>query len=111
MGWREARTPVGRAARVAIAIASAGLAGGCFQPLYGEGAVAGSSSVRDALSTVSVEQIVAPAGTSDARIAVQLRNDLLFSFTGGGAAPPPTYRLKVTFSGSRQVIVVDQSAL
>ena|SRR5712691_4656505 len=106
MWRREARAAFGRAARVAIALASAGLAGGCFQPLYGEGTLPGSSNVRAALSSVEVQQIDAPVGSSDAKLAVQIRNDLMFNFTGGGAASAPAYRLKVSISGSRTVIGV-----
>jgi LPS-assembly lipoprotein len=37
-------------------------------------------------------------------MAVPLQNDLRFAFTGGGAAPPPTHRLAIQMSGSRQVV-------
>jgi LPS-assembly lipoprotein len=111
MWWREARTSFGRAARVAIALASAGVAGGCFQPLYGEGTLPGSSNVRDALSSVEVQHIEASAGSSDAKLAVQIRNDLMFNFTGGGAPNSAAYRLKVRVSGSRVTIVVGAAAL
>src|SRR5437773_12391731 len=108
MWWREARASCGRLARVgrvAIALASAGLAGGCFQPLYGANTAAGSSSVRDALSAIEVQPVdvmaEAIAGPSDASLAVQMRNDLIFSFTGGGAPSAPAYRLKVRDGGIR----------
>jgi LPS-assembly lipoprotein len=106
MRWREARASVGRAARVAIALASAGLAGGCFQPLYGDGALPGSPNARDALRSIEVEQISAAPGSNDPKVAVQMRNDLLFNFTGGGLPTPPAYRLRVVFSGNRRTIGV-----
>jgi LPS-assembly lipoprotein len=111
MRWLEARASVGRAVRIAVALASAGLAGGCFQPLYGEGTLPGTANVKDALRSVEVQQIDAAPGSSETKLAVQLRNDLMFNFTGGGASGPSAYRLKVNFSGSRVIIVVDASAL
>src|SRR6266700_4232090 len=65
MRWLKARASVGRAVRIAVALASAGLAGGCFQPLYGEGTLPGSANVRDALSSVAVQQIDAAPGSSE----------------------------------------------
>ena len=50
---------------------------------------------------LEVEQIAAAAGSSDTKIAVQIRNDLLFNFTGGGLPGPPAYRLTVSISGGR----------
>lgn len=111
MRWLEARASVGRAACIAVALACAGLAGGCFQPLYGEGTLPGSANVKDALSSVDVQQIDAAPGSSETKLAVQLRNDLIFNFTGGGPPAPPAYRLKVTMIGARAIIVVNQTAL
>jgi LPS-assembly lipoprotein len=107
MGWRDAKASFGR---VAIAFASAGLVGGCFQPLYGSGTFAGSTNVRDALSTVAVEQIDAAPGSYDVKAAVQIRNDLIFNFTGGGSPSPPAYRLKVRMVGTRAIVIVDKGS-
>ena len=111
MRWLEAQTSVGRAARITVALASAGLAGGCFQPLYGEGTLPGTANVKDALRSVEVQQIEAAPGSSETKLALQIRNDLMFNFTGGGLPGPPTYRLKVSISGSRVIIVVAATAL
>ncbi len=70
------------------ALALAALAAGCFQPLYGEQSPAGGPLLRDQLSAVDVQQIQAPKGTDEARIAVEIRNALLFDFTGGGYLLP-----------------------
>src|SRR5262245_31274550 len=70
--------------RAVAALAIAALAGGCFQPLYGEQSPTGGPVLRDQLSAVDVLQIAAPKGTDEARIAVQVRNALLYDFTGGG---------------------------
>lgn len=85
---------MGGALRVVGALAIAALAGGCFQPLYGEHSLTGGPVLRDQLSAVDVLQIAAPKGSDESRIAVEIRNALLYDFTGGGYAAPPTHRLK-----------------
>src|SRR5262245_42914458 len=70
----------GRIIRAAAALAIAALAGGCFQPLYGEQSPTGGPVLRDQLSAVDVLQIAAPKGTDEARIAVEIRNALLYDF-------------------------------
>ena len=52
----------------------------------------GGPILRDQLSAVDVLQIVAPKGTDEARIAVEIRDALLYDFTGGGYSAPPTVR-------------------
>src|SRR5262245_28578477 len=105
MWWR--REGVGRYLRAAAALAVAALAAGCFQPLYGERSPTGGPILRDQLSAVDVVQIDAPKGTDEARIAVEIRNALLYDFTGGGYAASPTHRLKVSISSTRASIIVD----
>ena len=94
-----------RAYRIALAIAA--LAGGCFQPLYGEQSPTGGPVLREQLSAVDILQIAAPKGTDEARIAVEIRDALLYSFTGGGYAASPTHRLKITIASTRVSIIVD----
>jgi LPS-assembly lipoprotein len=111
-GRREARHPPSvppqrRPIRAIVALMLAGLAGGCFQPLYGEHAPTGGPVLRDQLSAVDVIQIQAPKGTDEARIAVEIRNALLYDFTGGGYAAPPTHRLKIAIASTRVSIIVD----
>jgi LPS-assembly lipoprotein len=103
MWWREQI----RLARTLVLLAIAGLVAGCFQPLYGERSLAGQPVLRDQLSAVEVLQIEAPKGSDEARLAVEIRNALLFDFTGGGYAAPPTHRLKVAISSTRSSIIVD----
>jgi LPS-assembly lipoprotein len=95
--------------RLVPALALALLAGGCFQPLYGSGptTTAGSPDLRNALAAVDVVQIEAPKGTDDSRLAVEIRNALLFDLTGGGSSAPPTHRLKINMSTTRASIIVD----
>ena len=104
-----------RLIRAAFALALAGLTAGCFQPLYGSGANSpavgasayGTSNVADQLSSVEVEQIAAPAATPLSRLAVEVRNNLLFDLTGGGPAASSAYKLKITMSTSTRQVIVD----
>jgi LPS-assembly lipoprotein len=99
MWWRKGQWQ--RVARAAAALAFAGLAAACFQPLYGELSPTGAPLMREQLSAVNVEQISAPKGTDEARLAVEIRNALLFNLTGGAAQVPPTHRLKISISTSQ----------
>ena len=97
-------------ARAALALALAGLTAGCFQPLYGSGGggpTAGASSIGDKLGSVEVIPIVAPAATPLARLAVAVRNDLIFDLTGGGPTGVSAYKLKVDLSTSTRQVIVD----
>jgi LPS-assembly lipoprotein len=112
MGWREGRASVKRFLRVPVVLATAALTAGCFQPLYGTstgtGVDTGRPGLREALAAVDVLQIDAGANTPEARLAVQIRNDLLFNLTGGGAQSSPTHRLKVQITGGRSVVQIDK---
>ncbi len=108
---RGAHTPCApsqrRLFRAVAALAIAALAGGCFQPLYGEQSPTGGPVLREQLSAVDILQIAAPKGTDEARIAVEIRDALLYDFTGGGYAAPPTHRLKISVASTRVSIIVD----
>jgi len=107
MSWHDKSGTVGRWVRNGAALALAGLLAGCFQPLYGDRLGTGDSAVRTALSSVDVKQIPAPNGTPEARIAVELRNDLLFGITGGHSPAPPSYTLAIRISSTRLSVIVD----
>ncbi|WP_137042622.1 LPS assembly lipoprotein LptE [Pseudolabrys sp. FHR47] len=97
-------------ARAAFALALAGLTAGCFQPMYGSGAnspTAATPDVADRLSSVEVEQIVAAPATPIARLAVEVRNNLLFNLTGGGPTTASAYKLKIQLSSSTRQVIVD----
>jgi LPS-assembly lipoprotein len=82
--------------------------GGCFQPLYGDRAPdANESNIKTALSSVDVQQVPAMNGSAEARVAVELRNDLLFALTGGGSPNYPTHRLSIRISSTRLSVIVD----
>jgi LPS-assembly lipoprotein len=94
------------ALRVSLVVGAGALATGCFQPLYGERTLDGGPSIKSALSQVEVDQIPAPNGSPEARIAVELRNQLLFGLNGGTPLPA-THRLSIRITSSRTSIIVD----
>jgi len=108
--WSRDMT-VRRLLRLTAAIAIAGLAAGCFEPLYGEKTVGGGSAVRDALASVDVVQITAPKGSALSRIAVETRNQLVFELTGGGGAAPPTHRLTIQLVPTGATVILDPVTL
>jgi LPS-assembly lipoprotein len=81
--------------------------GGCFQPLYGDHSVGGGPSLRGAMSAVDVKQIDANKGSDEARLAVEVRNALLFDLTGGSPAPRPAYSLVIRMTSTVSDIIVD----
>jgi LPS-assembly lipoprotein len=97
----------GSLVRAAAALAIAATAGGCFQPLYGERSPTGGPLLRDQFSAVDILQIEAPKGTDESRLAVEIRNALLFSFNGGGSPGSPTHRLKIAMNSTRASVIVD----
>ena len=93
--------------RIACICVLSATVGGCFQPLYGDRSFTASPSIGPALAGVDVNQIAAPNGSSESRVAVEVRNQLLFNLTGGAAAPPPTHRLTIRMAANRQSVIVD----
>lgn len=96
-----------RLAAITMVVALAGLTAGCFQPLYGERPVTGGPDIRSQFSGVDVVPIDAPNGTPAARLAVEVRNALIFDLTGGSGMSAPTHRLQIQLRPSRQQVIVD----
>jgi LPS-assembly lipoprotein len=96
-------------ARIAGACAIAAATAGCFQPLYAERPVANNASynVRDQLSAIEVSSIDAAKGSPEGRLGVEIRNALIFNFTGGTDGLPATHKLKINLATSRQQVIVD----
>jgi len=107
MWWLERDPMRCLVCRLACIVCLGGLTAGCFQPLYAEHALNSSASISNALSGVDVTQISAPSGSSESRVAVEVRNQLLFDLTGGAAPAPPTHRLAIRMSSSRLSVIVD----
>jgi LPS-assembly lipoprotein len=107
MWWPKHRSTVSRFAPLATALALAGLLGGCFEPLYGEKTLAGGPGLNQRLRAVAVEPIRAVSGSPNARIAVELQNDLSYDFTGGAGQTGKTHQLNVTLTTQNQQVIVD----
>jgi LPS-assembly lipoprotein len=93
--------------RFAFVLAFGALTAGCFQPLYGNQTVGSEDSVRDKLSSIDIPEIKAANGTPDARIAVAIRNALLYDFDGGQTPTSPAYRLVISFGSSKATVITD----
>ena len=98
-----------RFARIGIAFAIAAMTAGCFQPLYGDRVVGPASVVnlRDQLGAVQIQTVDVPRGSPIARVAMEVRNALIFNLTGGGDAQTPTHKLKLSLGSNRQQVIVD----
>jgi hypothetical protein len=57
MWSHESRAALGRALRLATAMAAAGLVAACFQPLYGDRTLPNGSDLRAKLASIEVAQI------------------------------------------------------
>ena len=107
MWWHERRSTVARFAGPVLALALGSLVAGCFEPLYGERTLAGGPGLRQRLSSVDIDPIQAPSGTPQARIAVELQNDLIYDLTGGAGQLAKTHQLKVVLMTQNQQVMVD----
>ena len=110
MWSRNTRAAGGRLVRWLAVAAAAALTAGCFQPLYGEHASGPGTvnpNVQDAFATIEVAQIAAANGTPEARIAVEVRNNVIWELTGGAGAGTPAYRLGMKMNLQKTAIIVD----
>lgn len=102
MSWVKGRI----AARLAVIAVLGALTAGCFQPMYAERTVTGEPALREKLSGVDLSDIQAST-VDDARLAVELRNGLIFAFTGGSSPAAPTHKLVARLSTYRTSAIVD----
>jgi LPS-assembly lipoprotein len=94
--------------RSLAAFALAGLTAGCFQPLYGDPNVVPTAGLDNKLAAVDVAPIPAPSGTRVARVAVQVRDKLMFDVSRGGPTPTTKqYRLDIQIAASQNQVIVD----
>lgn len=95
-------------ARLAAVLVLGASVGGCFQPLYADKTLDGGPGMRAAMAAVDVKQIDAPKGSDEARVAVEIRNSLVYDMTGGGEPPlHPAYTLVVRITPTAADIIVD----
>ena len=102
MSWFSGRI----AARLSAIALLGALTAGCFQPMYAERTATGEPALRDKLSGVDVSDI-RTSTPQDARLGVELRNGLIFNFTGGSGTAPPTHKLVVRMTTTRTSAIVD----
>jgi LPS-assembly lipoprotein len=88
-------------------LALGGLTGACFQPLYSSQSISADDSIRDKLGTIEIANIPAANGRPESRLAVALRNALMYDFNGGGGPNAPTHRLNVNLGLGRMTVIVD----
>ena len=59
------------------------------------------------MSAVEVTPINAPNGTRLSRVGGEVRNELMYELTGGGAAATAAYRLDIRLTASTRSVIVD----
>ena len=99
-----ARTRI--AVRLIAVAALAALTAGCFQPMYAERSD-GKPGLREKLMGVEVPPVDKPNASREARIQVEIRNALAFKLYGNATGMPPTHRLVLRFSTSRNSLMID----
>jgi LPS-assembly lipoprotein len=96
--------------RIVVVLALGALTTACFQPLYGNNTLPAGDSVHDKLASIDVANISAGNGTPEARLAVALRNALIYDFNNGAVPISPTHRLQVTLGSAITTVIVDVSS-
>jgi LPS-assembly lipoprotein len=93
---------------IAVVLGLGALSAACFQPLYGRQDLAQGDSVRDKLAGVEVDNIAAGKGSPESRLAVELRNKLMYDFNGGAEPSAPVYKLQISgLSSGINTVIVD----
>src|SRR5438309_290209 len=99
-----ARTRI--AVRLIAVAALAALTAGCFQPMYAE-RNDGKPGLREKLMGVEIPPVDKPNASREARIQVDIRNALAFKLYGNATGMPPTHRLVLRFTTSRNSLMID----
>src|SRR5262252_9294254 len=94
------------AARLVAVAALAALTAGCFQPMYAEHAD-GTPGLREKLMGVEVPPVDKPNASREARVGVEIRNQLAFKLYGTATGAPPLYKLVLRFGSGRSSLIVD----
>lgn len=108
MWWLERRAAMLKPpARLVGAFALAAMLGGCFQPLYGDRSLSGGEGLKARMAAVDINIPDVPNGTPLARIANEVRNDLIFDIQGGSGGTTPTHQLRINLQSLNQQVIVD----
>ncbi|BCJ89306.1 hypothetical protein IZ6_00410 [Terrihabitans soli] len=106
MSWSDTK----RFGRIGVLLLAALGLGGCLQPMYAQGPVVASTGPGAPIA-VSPEAGLAQVDILpiDGRVGQKIRNDLIFTLTGGAGVPTaPRYRLDITVQViAAQVAIVD----
>jgi len=94
------------AARLLAVVALAAATAGCFTPMYAEHAD-GTPGLREKLQGIEVPPVDKPNASPEARIGVEIRNALMFKLYGSATGLPPTHRLVLRFTTTRNSLLVD----
>ena len=96
------------AARLLAVAALAALTAGCFQPMYAAH-TDGTPDLREKLMGVELPPVDKPNASREARIGVEVRNALAFKLYGSATGMPPTHRLVLRFTTTRNSLMIDPS--
>jgi len=94
------------AARLLAIAALGALTAGCFQPMYAAH-TDGTPALREKLMGVDLPPVDKPNGARDARLGVEIRNALAFKLYGAATGMPPTHKLVIRFTTSRNSLILD----
>jgi LPS-assembly lipoprotein len=95
------------ASRSAVLWALCAPLAGCFEPMYAQKTLTGGPALQQRFASIGIVPISASTGTSQARVAVEVQNDLAYDFTGGGGLAPKAFVLKITLTQQVQQVIVD----
>jgi LPS-assembly lipoprotein len=94
------------AARLLVVAALGALTAGCFQPMYAAH-TDGTPALREKLMGVDLPPIDKANGAREARLGVEIRNALAFKLYGAATGMPPTHKLVIRFTTSRNSLIID----
>jgi len=110
MWWGKEIAASRQLIRLAVILLLGALTGACFQPLYGDKTISADESIRDKLGAIEIADVPAPKGSPTARLAVAVRNALIYDLNGNANPISPTHRLQVTLSATTTTVIVDVSS-
>src|SRR3954464_6938111 len=94
------------AARLLAIAGLAALTAGCFQPMYAAH-TDGTPALRERLMGVEIPPVEKANASREARVGVEVRNQLAFKLYGNATGMPPTHRLVLRFTTSRSSLILD----
>src|SRR3954466_10229918 len=95
------------AARLLVVAGLSALTAGCFQPMYAAH-TDGTPALREKLMGVDLPPVTdKPNGSREARLGVEIRNALAFKLYGGATGMPPTHKLVIRFTTTRNSLILD----